>query len=144
MQGSIVLTDAFGLQASGVGSFLAGFIAFEKGIGRFTLAGGAIVVGSVVAATGVVATTVLVAAVPETFGLSATLIPASLGVIAGGGYLIAFGTDIYLIEINAFLGTQISGPGDISPGFPRFEPIFNESILRKLQRLRHGSAGSCS
>ena len=70
------------------------------------------------------------------------VVAGAAGIAVGEG-LIAFGVDIFLVEINAFLGTNIAAPGDFLP-FPRFEPIFKESIFDKIRRLTRPPSGDVS
>jgi RHS repeat-associated protein len=98
----------------------------EKPLGRALIVTGAITSGAVVATAGLVASGAVVAAVPATYGTSLILLPGSLLVVAGGEYLIAFGTDVAINEINGLFATNIPGPHDVNPGlFPRMPPIVN-------------------
>lgn len=98
----------------------------EKPLSRALIVTGAITSGAVVATAGLVASGAVVAAAPATYGTSLILLPGSLLVVAGGEYLIAFGTDAAINEINGLFATNIPGPHDVNPGlFPRMPPIVN-------------------
>lgn len=108
----------------------------EKVGSRFVVAGGAAISGTALLGAGVVASGALIIQAPATAGVSLVALPATGLVTAAGVGLIAFSFDIYLNELNAFLGTKVRGPGDFFPDvFPRFEPIFKESIFQKINRL---------
>ena len=106
------------------------YIAVEKALSRFVVAGGSIISGAAVATGGIVATGALIAIAPQTFGLSLLLVPITLSSVPAGGYLIANGTDIYIREINAAFWLNIAGPGDYLPVI-RFEPIFKKPVPAK-------------
>jgi len=78
----------------------------------FAVGGGAIVAGTAVATGSILATGAAIAAAP--FG-GYLVLPVTLAGVAAGEYLIAFGTDVNIGQINALLGTNIPRPHDVAP-----------------------------
>jgi len=113
------LIDPLGL-ASNEFTIFTVLAKIEKVTSRFVVAGGALVTGSALAAGGAYVSGALIVAAPATGGLSFVALPVT-GLVAGVGLgLVAFSADIYINEINAFLGTKITAPGDVLPDvFPR-------------------------
>jgi hypothetical protein len=92
------------------------------------LANAAIGTGAIVATGGIAATGAALAAAPATYGATLILVPGGLLTTAGGFYLIGFGTDMYVNEINALFGVHVAGPNDMAPAFfPRLPPIFEKA-----------------
>ncbi|MGH9410199.1 MAG: RHS repeat domain-containing protein [Vicinamibacterales bacterium] len=114
-----VPTPSAGQDPLGLGGLAGSYAAFEDHLDPWLVGGAAIVSGGVVAVVGATASAGLVAALPDTFGISALLLPAT-GLVTGGGVaLTAWGADIYINQVNNLVGTHIPGPGDVVP-FPRF------------------------
>ncbi len=95
------------------------YLTAEKTLTPFVVGNASILAGSAVAAGGIVATGGLIAAAPETLGLSLIAVPGTLLVVAAGEYLVVFGTDVNIGQVNTLLGTKIPRPHDVAPkAFP--------------------------
>jgi len=85
----------------------------------FLIGNASIAAGAALTTGGILATGVVVASVPATYGTSLILLPGALLVVGAGEYLIAFGTDINIGQINALTGAKIPRPRDVAPNaFP--------------------------
>ena len=95
------------------------YLTAHETLAPFVVGNASILAGSAVAAGGAVATGALVAAAPEKLGLSLVGVPGTLLVVAAGEYLVVFGTDVNIGQINALFGTKIPRPHDVAPkAFP--------------------------
>jgi RHS repeat-associated protein len=99
--------------------WLKWYLTAEKTLTPFLIGSASITAGAVVTTGGIIATGAVVAAAPATYGTSLILLPGTLLVVGGGEYLIAFGTDVNIGQINALPGAKIPRPRDIAPNaFP--------------------------
>jgi hypothetical protein len=109
--------DPYGLKS--IGEY---WVAVEHAVSPFVIGTSSIISGAFVGTAGVLLTTVSVAAVPETFGLSAIGIPAGVFLVSAGEYQVMFGTTTLLNHLNNLFGTDVPTLSDYSELFPAFPP----------------------
>jgi hypothetical protein len=107
--------DPYGLKT--LGEY---WVPVEHFFSPFVIGTASIISGAWVGTGGALLTASSAAAIPETFGFSALVIPVGVSLVAAGEYQVMFGTTTIINHVNNLISTDIPTLSDYSGLFPAF------------------------